>query len=358
MAELAPNAPGVADLLEIKKAGERATGLTRQLLAFSRRQILQPTVLDINALVGGMEPMLKRLIVEHVNLMVSLGPHVGLIKMDPTQLEQILVNLAVNAADAMPRGGKLTIETANVTLDEHYRQRHLPVTPGEYVMLAVSDTGVGMDEATSRRIFEPFFTTKDVGKGTGLGLATVYGIVKQSGGDILVYSEAGRGSTFKIYLPQVLASVPDSSEQPSKTGDVTRGSETVLLVEDDEAVRRLSRVTLERGGYRVLQAGSPKEAVRMVAEFAGPIHLLVSDVIMPESDGPPLFDRLVKEHPTVRVLYMSGYADEAIVRHGVLVEGTPFLQKPFTPQALAQRVRDVLDARLPTPALSHSSKLE
>lgn len=297
-----------------------------------------------------MEPMLKRLIVEHVDLMVSLAPHVGPIKMDPTQLEQILVNLAVNAADAMPRGGKLTIETANVTLDEHYQQRHLPITAGEYVMLAVSDTGIGMDEATSRHIFEPFFTTKEVGKGTGLGLATVYGIVKQSGGDILVYSEAGRGSTFKIYLPQVTGGVTGSSERLIETGDVKRGSETVLLVEDDEAVRLLARVTLERNGYRVLQAGNPKEAMRIVSESAEPIHLLLSDVIMPESEGPPLFDRLVKEHSAVRVLYMSGYADEAIVRHGVLIEGTPFLQKPFTPQVVTRKVRDVLDAPAPTTA--------
>jgi len=187
-----------------------------------------------------------------------------------------------------------------------------------------------MDEATSQRIFEPFFTTKDVGKGTGLGLSTVYGIVKQSGGDILVYSEAGRGSTFKIYLPRATSDVPDAGEQPNQAGSMTHGSETVLLVEDDEAVRLLARVTLERNGYRVLQAGNPKEAVRTACEYAGPIDLLLSDVIMPESDGPPLLDRLVKEHPAVRVLYMSGYADEAIVRHGVLVEGTPFLQKPFT----------------------------
>ncbi|PYR26870.1 MAG: two-component system sensor histidine kinase/response regulator, partial [Acidobacteria bacterium] len=348
IAGLAPNAPERADLLEIKKAGERATGLTRQLLAFSRRQILQPAVLDINALIGGMEPMLKRLIIENVDFMVSLAPHVGRIKMDPTQLEQILVNLAVNAADAMARGGKLTIETANVTLDEHYQQRRLPVTPGEYVMLAVSDTGVGMDEATSGRIFEPFFTTKDVGKGTGLGLATVYGIVKQSGGDIHVYSEVGRGTTFKIYLPRVTAAASGASHQPRVPDEIARGSETILLVEDDDSVRRLVRLMLERTGYRVVEAGNPKEALRLANEFGRPIDLLLSDVIMPESEGPPLFNRLVREHPAVRVLYMSGYADEAIVRHGVLVEGTPFLQKPFTPRALTQKVRDVLDAPVPT----------
>jgi two-component system cell cycle sensor histidine kinase/response regulator CckA len=343
MERLCPDDPGCADLLEIKKAGARATGLTRQLLAFSRKQILQPKVLDVNALIGGMEPMLRQLIVEHVELTVSLTAQAALIKMDPTQLEQILVNLAVNAADAMPRGGKLTIETANVTLDEHYQQRHLPVTPGDYVMLAVRDTGVGMDEATSRRIFEPFFTTKDIGKGTGLGLATVYGIVKQSGGDIWVSSEPGRGTTFKIYLPHVPAGAPSSMERSSEPGGASRGSETVLLVEDDEAVRLLARVTLERIGYRVLQAGNPKEAARLAAEFAGPIHLLLSDVIMPESEGPPLLDRLVRVRPAVRVLYMSGYAGEA-VRHVLLVEGTPFLQKPFTPHALSQKVREVLDA--------------
>ena len=248
----------------------------------------------------------------------------------------------------MAQGGKLTIETANVTLDERYQQRHLPVTPGEYVMLAVSDTGVGMDEMTSGRIFEPFFTTKDVGKGTGLGLATVYGIVKQSGGDIHVYSEVGRGTTFKIYLPRVTAAASGASNQPRVPDETARGSETILLVEDDDSVRRLARLMLERTGYRVVEAGNPKEALRLANEFGRPIDLLLSDVIMPESEGPPLFNRLVREHPAVRVLYMSGYADEAIVRHGVLVEGTPFLQKPFTPRALTQKVRDVLDAPVPT----------
>jgi CheY-like chemotaxis protein len=231
-----------------------------------------------------------------------------------------------------------------VTLGEHYQQRHLPVTPGDYVMLAVSDTGLGMDEATSRHIFEPFFTTKAVGKGTGLGLATVYGIVKQSGGDIWVYSEPGHGSTFKIYLPQVTAGVATGLERFNEAADMPRGSETILLVEDDDAVRLLARVTLERIGYSVLQAGSPKEAMLLVGASAMPIHLLLSDIIMPDSEGTPLFDRLVRVHPGLRILYMSGYADEAILRHGVLMEGTPFMQKPFTPLVLARKIRDVLEA--------------
>jgi two-component system, cell cycle sensor histidine kinase and response regulator CckA len=346
---LSSDDPLKADVLEIKRAGERAAGLTRQLLAFGRKQILQPRILSVNAIIGGTESMLKRLILEHVNLTVRLAQDVGLIVMDPTQLEQILINLVVNAADAMPRGGRLTIETENVKLDEHYRPRELPVTPGDYMMLSVSDTGVGMDEATSRHVFEPFFTTKGVGKGTGLGLATVYGIVKQSGGDIRVHSERGRGSTFKIYLPQVMAGEAGGIERLNEGVDMPRGSETILLVEDDDAVRMLARVTLERTGYRVLQAGDPKAAMLVANGFAGPIHLLLSDVIMPESEGTPLFDRLTKKHRGLRILYMSGYADEAILRHGLLVEGTPFLQKPFTPLALALKIRDVLEAA-PTPA--------
>jgi CheY-like chemotaxis protein len=287
--------------------------------------------------------MLRQLIAAHVDLTVSLTARAALIKMDPTQLEQILVNLSVNAADAMPRGGKLTIETTNVTLDERHQQWHLPVTPGDYAVLAVRDTGVGMDEATSRRIFEPFFTTKEIGKGTGLGLATVYGIVKQSGGDIWVDSEPGRGTTFTIHLPQVTAGAAGSMERSSEGSDPSRGSETVLLVEDDEGVRLLARVTLERMGYRVLQAGNPKEAARVAGEYDGPIHLLLSDVIMPESEGPPLLDRLVSARPALRVLYMSGYVGDA-VRHVLVVEGTPFLQKPFTSPALSRKVREVLDA--------------
>ncbi len=244
--DLDPNDPLRAEVLEIKQAGGRAAGLTQQLLAFSRKQVLQPTLLEISQLIGGMEPMLRRIVATHVDLVVSLDSEVGAIKMDATQLEQLVVNLVVNAADAMPRGGKLTVETSNVALDEHYRKHHLPVAPGEYVMLAVSDTGVGMDEATSQRIFEPFFTTKEVGKGTGLGLATVYGIVKQSGGDIWVYSEVGHGSTFKIYLPRVLADAAGAIKLARTPLTAPEGSETILVVEDEASVRRLARLSLER----------------------------------------------------------------------------------------------------------------
>jgi len=344
LAEVTLEDPAHDDLVEIKKAASRAAGLTRQLLAFSRKQILHPEVLDLNALIVGVQPMLGLLIAEHVGLRVSLLAQHGLIKVDPTQVEQILVNLAVNAADAMPRGGTLTIETTNVTLDEHYQQRHLPVTPGDYVLLAVSDTGTGMAEATAKHIFEPFFTTKDVGKGTGLGLATVYGIVKQSGGDISVQSELGHGTTFKIHLPQASGTLASHEAPGAEThGDESPCSETVLLVEDDDGVRLLTRLTLERAGYHVLQASNPKLAAELVSAFEGPIDLMVSDVIMPESGGPPLLNWLVGLHPAIRVLYMSGYADEAI-RHVLLVDGTPFIQKPFTPDAIARKVREVLDA--------------
>src|SRR5450432_3879749 len=348
LAELEPHHVGREDVLEIKTAGQRAAGLTRQLLAFSRKQILQPNVLDINDVIKGMEPMLRRLIAAHIDLVVSLQDNIGSIKIDPTQLEQIVMNLLVNASDAMPRGGKLTIETSNVHLDEHYGGRHLPVTPGDYVMLAVSDTGVGMDEATSQRVFEPFFTTKELGKGTGLGLATVYGIVKQSGGDIWVYSEPGHGSAFKIYLPVVTAFLSAAVKVVPAPETLQRGSETILLVEDDEAVRRLARLSLERMGYVVVESENPKEAIRVADHFSGQIDLLLSDVVMPESEGPLLFHRLAKVRPSLRVLYMSGYADEAIVRHGIVVERKPFLQKPFTPLSLSAKVRDVLD----TPVLT------
>jgi len=335
------------DVSEIRKAADRATRLTQQLLAFSRQQVLQPQVLDINALIAELRPMLRRLVFENIDLTVLPRPASGLIRIDPTQVEQVLVNLIVNARDAMAQGGRLTIETSDVTLDEAYQQRRVPVVPGDYVMLAVTDNGAGMDVATRHRIFEPFFTTKDAGKGNGLGLATVYGIVKQSGGYIWVYSEPGRGTTFKIYFPRVSRGVTSGAVSMTETVDLPRGWETIFVVEDDEVLRRLTRRALERSGYRLLEAGNPREAVQTAAEYHGPIHLLLSDVVMPESEGAPLIDRLTAVRPGVRVLYMSGYTDESIAHYGVLEAGVPFLQKPFTPYALTRKVRDVLDAQSP-----------
>jgi PAS domain S-box-containing protein len=320
------------DLLEIQKAGQRATGLTKQLLAFSRQQVLQPQIHQINALVTGVHPMLERLIFENIEFCIDLQPDAGLIKIDMLQLEQILINLVVNARDAMPRGGRLTIRTSGARVDGK-----------DCVVLTVADSGVGMDEDTQRHLFEPFFTTKGIGKGTGLGLSTVYGIVKQSGGNISVSSEPGRGSTFTIQLPKIESLAPDLAQKPVGV-EVPGGSETVLVVEDDPAVRRLAAMALGRSGYRVLEAGSPREADQVALAFLEPIHLLVSDVVMPESEGAPLIERLKVARPALRVLYMSGYADETVAKHGILLAKVPFLQKPFTRPGLARKVREVLDA--------------
>jgi PAS domain S-box-containing protein len=326
---------------EIKKAGERAASLTRQLLAFSRQQVLAPRMLDLNAIVANMDKMLQRLIGEDIELVTVRGTDLGLVKADPGQLEQVIMNLAVNSRDAMPKGGKLTIETANVDLDRVYTQKRAQVPPGPYVMLAVSDTGCGMDAETQTRIFEPFFTTKETGKGTGLGLSTVYGIVKQSGGYIWVYSEPGQGATFKIYLPRVQGAV----ESARKSRPVTaRGSETVLVVEDEQPVRSLVRGILGSKGYTVLEASSGEEALRVCKRHRQPIHLLITDVVMPQMGGRELARRLTRLCPGMKVLYTSGYTDDTVVRHGKLGPGQLFLQKPFTPEALAGRVREALDA--------------
>ncbi len=329
------------DLDEIRKAGERAASLTRQLLAFSRQQVFERKVLDLNRLIAEIEKMLRRLIGEDVDLVTVLDPALAYVWADAGQLEQVVMNLAVNARDAMPRGGKLTIETSNVELDEEYARLHTPVRPGRYVMIAVSDTGVGMDAATRSRIFEPFFTTKERGKGTGLGLATVYGIVKQSGGYIWAYSEPGKGSTFKIYLPPADQSLLPEEDRVGETPSV-RGTETVLLVEDEESVRTLSRAILESYGYRVLEAAGAEEAIETVRAYQQPIHLLLTDVIMPSMGGPDLASRIRTLRPGIKVLYMSGYTDETIFRHGHLEQGRLFLQKPFTPEALARKVREAL----------------
>ncbi len=344
LGDLPPEDPMRSLLEEIHKAGSRAASLTRQLLAFSRKQVLEPKVVDLNETVKQIETMLHRLIGEDVQLNSSLAKNLGRVKIDQGQIEQVIVNLAVNARDAMPQGGMLTIETSNVELDEKYAETHPEVWPGRYVLLAVSDTGTGMDAATKARIFEPFFTTKEVGKGTGLGLAVVHGIVKQSDGHVAVYSEPGQGTAFKIYLPEVNTrpagkSHPGFAEQPN-------GNETVLLVEDEDAVRKYTRHALETSGYTVLEARHGGEAARLADKYDGSIDLLVSDVVMPEMGGRLLAEHLVATRPGIKVLLLSGYTDDAVVRHGVLEAETAFLQKPFTPVALANKVREVLDQSL------------
>ena len=329
-------------LTEIKKAGDRAASLTRQLLAFSRKQILQPKVLDLNAVIPEMEKMLRRLIGENIVLETVLDSSLGQVKADPGQIEQIVLNLSVNARDAMPDGGRLTIETSNVSLEQPYRNQQVLIRAGHYVMLSVSDNGSGMDAETQARIFEPFFTTKELGKGTGLGLSTVYGIVKQSEGAVWVYSEVGKGTTFKIYLPRV-DDVVLTSEQARQLRPVPRGSETILVVEDEDIVRALSTEILQQHGYRVLSAANGPEGLRLCREFSGRIDLLITDVVMPRMSGRELAEQLAIFRPETRVLYMSGFTDDAIVRHGVLDDDVFFIQKPFSPDALAFKTRSVLD---------------
>jgi two-component system, cell cycle sensor histidine kinase and response regulator CckA len=329
---------------EIKKAGEQAASLTRQLLAFSRKQVLAPRVLDLNAVISNLEKMLRRLIGEDIELLTIPRADLGQVKVDPGQVEQIIMNLAVNARDAMPTGGKLTIETDNVELDESYAHSHLPCQPGRYVMLAISDTGSGMDVETQKHIFEPFFTTKEKGKGTGLGLATVYGIVKQSGGFIWVYSELGHGSTFKIYLPRSVESGEVVDVAPSQVG-LLNGTETILLVEDEAALRTLVRGILISQGYKVLEAANGTEALTTSGQYKDPIHLLLADVVMPKMSGRELAERMTGFRPDMKVLYVSGYTDEAIVHNGMLDPSMDFLQKPFSPAALGRKIREVLDTR-------------
>lgn len=342
---LPQDAPLYRRIEQIKKAGDRAAALTRQLLAFSRKQILQPEVLDLNHIVVEMNKMLQRLIGEDIDLLMGLNADLGKVKADPNQIEQVLLNLCVNARDAMPKGGKLTIETSNVQLGEEFAGSHLSVPPGRYVMLAVSDTGCGMAAETQARIFEPFFTTKEIGKGTGLGLATVYGIVKQSGGSIWVYSEVSHGTTFKIYLPWVAGPVEAANIGPDNPEPV-RGSETVLLVEDEEVVRDMVRDMLEDSGYRVIEAKDGNEALFLSKRHRGEIQLMLTDVVMPQMSGRELAELLTIQRPNMSVLYMSGYTDDAIVHHGVLKEGTAFIAKPFSPDTLARRVREILDAQV------------
>jgi PAS domain S-box-containing protein len=341
MAEaMAPDDPQQAHLAEVRRAAERATALTRHLLAFGRRQILEPRVLDLRESVQALGPMLKRLIGENVDIAVTVSGDPGRVKADPGQIEQVILNLAINARDAMPRGGTLTFDVSDAHLTIADARSGATVVPGRYTLLTVSDSGHGMDAATQARVFEPFFTTKQKGKGTGLGLSTVYGIVKQSNGYIWVESTPGSGTSFTIYLPRVDDEVQPAAPRPS-TESLT-GVETILVVEDEESVRSLVRKVLERYGYRVLTAATPNQAIELVETTTEQIHLLISDVVLPQMSGRALADRILPAKPGTRLLFMSGYTDDAIVHHGVLDEGTPFIQKPFTPQALARKVRQVL----------------
>jgi PAS domain S-box-containing protein len=347
-AELALDAPEVSaetrsDLEEIRSAAEHAASLTRQLLAFSRKQILQPQVLDLNAMVVDLQKMLRRLLMENLVLKFELAADLGSIRADPTQVGQVLINLAVNARDAMPEGGQLTVQTENAELDEEYATSHIGVQPGRYVVLTVSDTGVGMDDQTKARLFEPFFTTKGPGKGTGLGLSTVYGIVKQSGGWIWVYSELGHGSTFRIYFPRVDAA-PTAPRRPVREESSSEGgTETILLVEDSAPVRSLAVSVLTSVGYRVIDAPDGVEAEKIAANHPGPIHLVLTDVIMPGMSGPDLARRLLKARPEIKVLFTSGYVHDAIISQKVVEGDVAFLQKPFSIDVLLRRVRQTLD---------------
>jgi PAS domain S-box-containing protein len=341
LGDLPEDSPMREDLGEIRKASQPAATLTKQLLAFSRQQVLEPVVLSLNDLVQDIEKMVGRMVGEDVDVRLNLAADAGNVRADPGQLHQVIMNLAVNARDAMPTGGTLLLETGSADLTAEDAEAHRPMVPGRYVMLAVSDTGTGMDATTKAKIFEPFFTTKERGKGTGLGLSTVFGIVKQSGGYIWVYSEPGRGTTFKIYLPRV--EEPVESAPTSRPMGTLAGTETIVFAEDDAMLRPLSKGMLEKLGYTVLAAEDARQALELVRHHSGEIHLLVSDVVMPGKSGLDLARELEAVRPGLRVLFMSGYTDEAVVRHGLLERGTNFLQKPFTPAALARKVREVLD---------------
>jgi PAS domain S-box-containing protein len=342
--QLIGSPPMLHSVQQIDKAADRAAGLTRQLLAFSRKQVLQPRVLDMNDLVAGMIKMFSRVIGENIEMAFVPASNLGHVKADPGQIEQVLLNLVVNARDAMPNGGRLTIGTANTELDESYAAQHTSVVPGWYVMLTVTDTGHGMDSQTRSRIFEPFFTTKGPGKGTGLGLATVYGVVKQSGGFIWVYSEVGHGTTFKIYLPKVMAAVdaPVAEKQPAAA---LSGSETILFVEDEQNVRELVRDYLKHSGYNIIEASDGTEALEIAASYQGPIHLLITDVVMPRLSGREVATQMADQRPAMKVLYVSGYTDDTVFRHGVLEGGMEFLQKPFNMTSLAKKIREVLKSQ-------------
>ena len=329
---------------EIKKAADRAASLTRQLLAFNRKQVLPPHIVDLNSLLTNVDKMLRRMIGKNIKLVTHLPSGLGRVKADPGQIEQVIMNLAVNARDAMPQGGHLTLEAANVDLDSSYATCHESVLPDHYVMIAMSDTGIGMDAETQARIFQPFFTAKQRGKGMGLGLATVYGIVRQSEGHIWVYSEPGKGTTFKVYLPRIDQAVEVIAPTPVPVDELPLDCQTILLVEDEEVVRSFARGLLESRGYEVLEAKGANDALEIGGRYKKHIHLLLTDVVMPQMSGRELAEHLAPLHPETKVLYMSGYADHAVVQHGLLDPGTVFLQKPFTPHTLARKLREVLDS--------------
>jgi len=342
MDDLSPHDPARGDVEEIRKAAYRAADLTRQLLLFSRQQVVARKVLDLNEVLAGVDKMVKRIVGEDIDLVTIPKAGLGCVLADPSSIEQVIMNLVVNARDAMPTGGKLTIETANIELDADYAFAHLGASPGPHVMLAVTDTGIGMDSATQARIFEPFFTTKEAGKGTGLGLSTVFGIAQQSGGCVWVYSEPGKGTTFKVFFPRVEATVSVAS--PTEVMAVRRGSETILLVEDQDQVRAAAHTILKRNGYRVITAHNAGEALLLCERHEGPIDLLLTDVVMPHMSGTELAKRLARTRPALKVLYMSGYTDDSIVRHGVLESEMAFLEKPFTPESLTRKIREVIGA--------------
>ncbi len=341
------------ELREIAHAADQASALTRQLLAFSRRQVMHPQVLDLNEIIAGMRSMLHRIIGDDVTVGTQLAGDLAPVEADQAQIERVVLNLAANARDAMPAGGRLTIETANVELDAEYVNTHGEGTPGPHVLLAVSDTGMGMSPEVRARLFEPFFTTKEAGAGTGLGLATVFGVVKQSGGSIYVYSEEGAGTTFKIYLPAAQAEMTPAAPAAPEPA-VARGTETIMVVEDDESVRELVRLILEGNGYRVHAVGDPADAARVCSEVPAGVDLLLTDVMMPQLSGRELAERMAEANPGLRVLFMSGYSDEAVYRHGVLSPDAAFIEKPFTERSLTGKVREVLD-QSPSGPLSRRS---
>lgn len=344
LGEALPPGDSVAEKVTmIKRAGNSAADLVRQLLAFSRQQMLQPRVLDLKEILERTRATLERLIGEDIKLKVSVDDSLGHIQADPGQIEQVLLNLAVNARDAMPKGGRLTITASNIELDDSDKRKHPPIVPGKYVGLTVEDSGCGMDSQTQLRIFDPFFTTKELGRGTGLGLATVYGIVKQTGGYIWVYSELGHGTAFKIYLPHVERD-PHPVEQKMTDSPLVKGSETILFAEDSESLREMGIEYLQSLGYAVLAAASGKEALQRAKDFEGTIHLLLTDVVMPELSGPELAEQIASVRPGIKVIFTSGYASETLAHRGSLDPTVAFIQKPYRPKALARRIREALDA--------------